>query len=29
MLKVAKQAHTEAARLSYLNLAASWRALAR
>jgi hypothetical protein len=29
MLKLAKQAHTEAARLSYLNLAASWSALAR
>jgi hypothetical protein len=29
MLRLAKRAHTEAARLSYLSLAASWRALAR
>jgi hypothetical protein len=29
MLRLAKQAHTEAARSSYINLAASWGALAR
>lgn len=29
MLKLAKEAHTEDARSSYLNLAASWDALAR
>jgi hypothetical protein len=29
MLRLAKRAHTEAARSSYLNLAASWGALAR
>jgi hypothetical protein len=29
MLRLAKQAHTEAARSSYLILAASWDALAR
>jgi hypothetical protein len=29
MLRLAKAAHTEAARSSYLNLAASWEALAR
>ena len=29
MLKLAKAAHTEAARASYLNLAASWDALAK
>jgi hypothetical protein len=29
MLRLAKRAHTEAARLSYLSLAASWGALAR
>jgi hypothetical protein len=29
MLRLAKQAHTEAARSAYVNLAASWRALAR
>jgi hypothetical protein len=29
MLRLAKQAHTEAARSSYVNLAASWGALAR
>ena len=29
MLKLAKQAHSEAARSTYINLAASWDALAR
>jgi hypothetical protein len=29
MLRLAKEAHSEAARSSYLNLAASWEALAR
>lgn len=29
MLKLAREAHTEDARSSYLNLAASWDALAR
>jgi len=29
MLRLARQAHTEAARSTYINLAASWDALAR